>query len=178
MELIAEYGEPGVSVQLADVPVFVTDSIPRVLAGSVKVPNIVCETGATIAPAFAMEVTREFPQWLDKLPERLSETGAPLVPKNGVTGVATLLDNLPALATDGLPGFIVGPVKLLDAVWDTGEAVAPAFAIKVTSEFSKWLTKLPNSVIKTGAPIAPKNGAPAVGTRLANSPSIATDDIP
>ena len=44
----------------------------------------------------------------------------------GASGIlSTQFVNLPALATDGLPGFIVGPVKLLDAVWDTGEAVAP-----------------------------------------------------
>jgi len=44
MELIAEYGAPGVSVQLADVPAFVTDQIPEFLIGIV-LTKIVCDTG-------------------------------------------------------------------------------------------------------------------------------------
>ena len=44
MELIAEYGAPGVSVQLADVPAFVTDQIPEFLVGIV-LTKIVCDTG-------------------------------------------------------------------------------------------------------------------------------------
>lgn len=51
----------------------------------------------------------------------------------GASGIlSTQFVNLPALATDGQ----VGPVKLPNAVWDTGEAVAPVRIkqLKVTAD--------------------------------------------
>lgn len=41
---VTEYGAPGVCVQLADVPAFVTDQIPEFLVGIVLTKNV-CDTG-------------------------------------------------------------------------------------------------------------------------------------